>query len=275
VDAVADLSITAGPQDGDVTRNPTPSFAFSSADSGANFRCRLDHGEYAACTSPLTTAPLEDGDHKFTVEVTDTAQDTAAVSRTFTVDTTAPVVAISRGPAPDSAVNDPTPTFWFSSSEPRSTFQCRYDNHGFRDCSGARSDTVASRLADRGHIFYVRAIDAAGNQSPGLATPFAVDTAAPQLEITGPRNAKTNQREQTAVTFTLRASEPVTRRCRIDSRRLKPCSERYRARKLRRGRHTLVVRVSDGAGNVGTKRKRFRIARRLLPGDFWAGAGGG
>jgi hypothetical protein len=275
VDAPANVSINAGPQDGDVTGNPTPSFAFSSPDSGASFSCRLDHGEFADCTSPMTTAPLDDGHHKFTVEVTDTAQDTAAVSRTFTVDTTAPAPGISWGPSPNSAVNDATPTFWFFSSESRSTFECRYDNHRFRACSGASSDTVPSRLADRRHTFYVRAIDAAGNRSPGLATPFTVDTAAPQLEIKGPRNARQNKRERTAVTFILRASEPVSRRCRVDSRRFRRCSERYRARKLRLGGHTLVVRARDGAGNLRTERKRFRTARRLLPGDIWAGAGRG
>ena len=148
VDGPADLSITAGPQNGDLTNDPTPSFAFSSTDSGASFSCRLDGGGFAACTSPLTTSTLSDGDHRFTVKATDTAQNTAAVSRAFTVDTTAPAVTISSGPADGSATNDPTPTFRFSPTEPGSTFQCRYEGHGFSACSGARSDTAASPLAD-------------------------------------------------------------------------------------------------------------------------------
>jgi Glycosyl hydrolase catalytic core len=275
VDGPANLSITAGPENGDVTNDPTPSFAFSSTDSGASFSCRLDGGEFAACTSPITTSSLSDGQHSFTVEVTDTAQNTAAVSRAFTVDTTAPLVGIASGPAPNSTVNDSTPTFWFFSTEPGSTFQCRYDGHGFRACSGTRSDTVAWPLSDRDHTFYVRAIDAAGNRSAGLGTQFAVDTAAPRLEIKGPRRARTNRKKQTAVTFILSASEHVNRRCRIDSRRLRPCSERHRARKLRPGTHSVVVKATDAAGNVGTERKRFRIARRLWTDDVWVGAGRG
>ena len=99
VDSPADLSITAGPESGGLTSDSTPRFAFSSADSGASFRCKLDGGGFAACTSPLTTPALSDGEHRFTVKVTDTSHNTAAVSRAFTVDTTAPEVTFSAGPS--------------------------------------------------------------------------------------------------------------------------------------------------------------------------------
>jgi hypothetical protein len=265
VDAPADISITTGPQNGDLTNDPTPSFAFSSTDSGASFGCQLDGGGFAACTSPFTTSTLSDGDHRLTVEATDTAQNTAAVARSFIVDTTAPVVTIFSGPAAGSATNDPAPTFRFSSTEPDSSFQCRYEGHGFSACSGASSDTAASPLPDGPHTFHVRAIDAAGNRGDGLGIKFAVDTAAPELEIKGPSKAKTKENEA-AATFTLKASEQVGRRCRIDSRRFRSCSERYRTPKLRPGTHTVKVKATDRAGNVATKRKRFEIARRLLTG---------
>jgi Glycosyl hydrolase catalytic core/RTX calcium-binding nonapeptide repeat (4 copies)/Bacterial Ig-like domain len=265
VDGSPDVSITAGPQNGDLTNNPSPTFSFASTDSGASFSCQLDGGGFAACTSPLTTSTLSDGDHRFTVEATDTAQNTAAVSRAFTVDATAPAVTISSGPADGSATNDPTPTFRFSSTEPESTFQCRYEAPGFSACAGASSDTATSPLSDGPHTFYVRAIDAAGNLGDELDIRFVVDTAAPELEIRGPIGARTKRRNA-AATFTLKTSERVGRRCRIDWRRFQACSWRYRTPKLRRGTHTLEVKATDRAGNVGTKRKRFRIARQLLMG---------
>jgi hypothetical protein len=265
VDGPADISITAGPQNGDFTNDPTPHFAFSSTDSGTSFSCQLDGGESAACISPFATSMLSDGDHRFTVEATDTAQNTAAVSRAFTVDTTAPVATISSGPADGSATNDRTPKFRFSSTEPQSTFQCRYEGHGFSACSGARSDTAASPLPDGPHTFRVRAIDAAGNRGDGLEIKFAVDTAPPELEIDGPSKAKTRH-EKAAATFTLKASEHVGRQCRIDSRRFESCSWRYRTPKLRPGTHTVEVTATDRAGNVGAKRKRFEVARKLLTG---------
>ncbi|MEK6273263.1 MAG: hypothetical protein AABM42_11575 [Actinomycetota bacterium] len=262
VDGPADVSITAGPQNGDHTNDPTPSFAFFSTDSGASFSCRIDGASYASCTSPLTTSMLSDGDHRFTVRATDAAQNTAAVSHAFTVDTTAPGMTISSGPVDRSTTDDPTPTFRFSPTEPGSTFQCRYEGHGFSACSGASSDTAASPLEDGPHAFWVRGIDAAGNQGDGLDVKFLVDTAAPELKIKGPSKT-TTRRDKAAATFALKASEHVGLRCRIDSRRFKPCSWRYRTPKLSRGTHTVNVKATDRAGNVGTKRKLFEIARKL------------
>ena len=88
-----------------------------------------------------------------------------------------------------------------------------------------------------------------------------MDTTPPAVTIKGQRKVRT-KRKKASATFTLRASERVDRRCRIDSRRFKPCSWRYRTPKLRRGTHILKVKATDRVGNVGTKRKRFRIARR-------------
>jgi hypothetical protein len=70
------------------------------------------------------------------------------------------------------------------------------------------------------------------------------------------------KRRKTSAAFTLRASEEVDRRCRVDSRRFEPCSRRFRSPKLGRGAHTLEVRATDQVGNVGTERKRFKIVRK-------------
>ena len=265
VDGPADVSITAGPDHGDPTSDPTPRFAFASADSSTSFSCRLDGGELAACTSPLTTPMLSDGDHRFTVKATSTtARDATSVSRRFIVDTAAPGAVITSGPADRSATNDPTPTFRFAPTEPGSTLQCHYEGQSFSGCSGASSDTPVSPLGDGPHTFWVRAVDAAGNRGDGIQVRLAVDTAPPELEIEGPRRVKT-RRERAAVTFILSASELVGRRCRIDSRRYVSCSERYRTPKLRRGVHVLKVKATDRAGNLRTRRKRFKVARRDPP----------
>ncbi len=67
----ADVSITGGPVS--VTKDPTPSFSFSSLDSDSDFHCRIDGAAFTSCTSPITTTELSDSDHTFIVKATDAA----------------------------------------------------------------------------------------------------------------------------------------------------------------------------------------------------------
>ena len=82
-------TITGGPNGG--TNDPTPTFTFSSSEPGSSFECKLDDGAYSACSSPITTAHLEDGSHTFSVRATDPAgiTDPTPASRSFTVRTAA------------------------------------------------------------------------------------------------------------------------------------------------------------------------------------------
>jgi hemolysin type calcium-binding protein/Big-like domain-containing protein len=71
------------------TNDPTPTFTISSSETGSRFRCRVDSGSYAACSSPKTTSHLTDGSHTFYVRATDPAGnlDPTPASHTFTVRT--------------------------------------------------------------------------------------------------------------------------------------------------------------------------------------------
>ena len=89
------------------------------------------------------------------------------------------------GPADGAVTNDPTPSFRFSSTESRPSFQCRDEGRGFSACSGARSDTAARGPLRRDPTFFVRAIDAAGNKSDCVLTVFTVDTVPPKVTIKG------------------------------------------------------------------------------------------
>ena len=149
-------TITGGPT---ATNDPTPTFTFSSSEPGSTFECKLDSGAYSACGSPKTTAQLTDGRHTFYVRATDSAEnvDPTPALRTFTVDTVPPQTTITGGPT---ATNDPTPTFTFSSSEPRASFRCKLDSSSYVPCSSPRTTW---QLRDGPHTFHVRATDWAGN----------------------------------------------------------------------------------------------------------------
>jgi hypothetical protein len=85
------------------------SFGFSASEP-STFRCKLDGGALANCTSPQTYAGLTDGSHTFQVIATDQAGNVgAAVSDTWTVDTTAPAVSLT-SPA-NGATRAEWPTF--------------------------------------------------------------------------------------------------------------------------------------------------------------------
>ena len=170
-------TIDSGPSG--TTKDPTPTFTFSSSEGGSSFQCRVDSGSFASCSSPKTTAHLADGSHTFEVRATDQAGNTDATpdSRTFTVDATAPETTIDSGPS--GTTNDPTPTFTFSSSEGGSSFKCKVDSNGYSACA---SPKTTAHLADGSHTFSVRATDQAGNTdaTPDSGT-FTVKTASVRI----------------------------------------------------------------------------------------------
>ena len=69
-----ETTITSGPSG--LTSDSTPTFAFSSSETGSTFQCKVDSAPYAACNSPKTTGPLADGSHTFYVRATDPASNT-------------------------------------------------------------------------------------------------------------------------------------------------------------------------------------------------------
>jgi putative glycosyl hydrolase len=102
----------------------------------------------------------------------------------FTAETTPPVASITGGPAAGSVTNDSTPTFAFASNEAGSTFVCHFDSGLFKPCASPL--VLGSALTNGLHTFYVKAIDAPGNESTVVSRSFRVDTKPPVApSITG------------------------------------------------------------------------------------------
>lgn len=154
-----DTNITSGPADGSTT-NAQPTFDFASTESNSTFECSVDSSTYAACSGPDTLGPLSDGPHTFLVRAVDHGGNTdpSAASRSFTVDATAPVTRIVKGPKKKTKKR--IAKFKFTSNEPGSTFQCKIDRKPFKPCSSPKK---FKRLKRRKHVFRVQAIDAVGN----------------------------------------------------------------------------------------------------------------
>ncbi len=177
-------------------------FDFSSNESPSTFKCALDAGAYASCSTPRTYSGLADGAHTFYVRATDAAANTdpSPASYTWTIDTTPPATTI--GPTmPVANTQSSSATFDLGSNEPGSTFECRLDGALFAACTTPASYAA---LGDGTHTFDVRATDPAGNLDTSPASySWKIDNVAPSTPaLTAPADAlTTNGLPQLHATF--------------------------------------------------------------------------
>jgi hypothetical protein len=238
---VPETQITGGPTG--YTNNRTPSFDFDSDQPHSTFVCGLSGEASGRCSPSRDFGPLADGSYTFSVFARsgDRIPDESPATRAFTVDTHAPTATITS--APDALSNDNTPSFVFRSSE-MGTFQCRMDGGAFAPCASPR----ALHVGDGNHTFSVRAVDRAGNLSAPVSKAFAVDTTAPNTNITGGPTGVTNDRTPG---FAFNSSEPgSTFQCRVDGGSFGNCSSPRVTSSLSDGSHTFSVRAVDKAGNM-------------------------
>lgn len=238
-----DTTITVGPIG--LTNDETPTFAFTSSETGSTFQCRVDDNDWSACTSPLTPDPLTEGAHTLEVRGTDQAGnvDPTPATRAFTVDTTAPDTGLTSGPG--EATNDNTPTFTFEASEPGATFECSIAG-SFHPCT---SPYTSGALGDGDFTFQVRAQDAAGNLDPTPASlSFTLDRNPPTASITSGPSGPTGD---STPTFEFVSPEPgATFQCRVDDAAFEACATPHTTAELGDGDHVFYVRAVDRTGNV-------------------------
>jgi hypothetical protein len=179
-------TITAGPS-GSVS-STSAQFGFGSSDAGVSgFRCQLDSGAVATCTSPKSYTGLAQGNHQFKVMAVDAAGNAGPpATRTWTVDTTAP-------PKPTFSQTPPDPsssaiaTFAFASQPATDVdrYQCSKENGSWFTCASPYTFTVDATNNGQ-HQFAVRAVDAAGNVSSAASYKWKVSqTEGAPFQITG------------------------------------------------------------------------------------------
>jgi len=90
---VPETTITSGPPG--ATKETAATLTFTATIPSATFKCRLDGGLYAPCTSPATYAGLAQTSHTFEVFASaEGVDDPTPASRTWIVDTTAPTASM-------------------------------------------------------------------------------------------------------------------------------------------------------------------------------------
>ncbi len=223
--------------------DPTVAFYFVSDDATATFSCSVAGSAPAACTSPFTSPALPDGLHTFTVTATNaTGPDPTPAAFQFRVDSTAPNTTIG-----GKTLTTSKPAFTLSAAgEPTATFECALDGAAFAACPAAYT---ASGLAAGQHTLRARAFDAAGNRD---ATPaeltFTVDATQPNTRLkSGPTGSKTARTAR----FTFSATEAGSKfQCKLDKKAWASCKSPKSYKKLKKGKHTFLVRAIDKAGNI-------------------------
>lgn len=268
VDTTApETTITAGPDGLTGSADVTFAYAGLPADDTDGFECRLvpDGGtaDFASCPEDgQDYTDLDDGTYTFEVRAHDALGNTDAtpVSRTFTVDTTAPDTAITAGPSGTVGPGDVTFTYEGTPADDTDRFECRLrtaddDDPVFASCPD--EGRTYSDLADGTYTFEVRAIDAVDNTdlSPASET-FTVDTTAPTVTIaTGPATSST----ATTAVFAYDASPAVDVDA-VECRLIRPdaadpafaaCSSTETTYEgLAAGAYRFELRARDAVGNV-------------------------
>lgn len=190
--------ITGGPAEGSTVASSTANFILGPAlETGASFNCSLDGAAYEVCSSTTPSFPaLADGAHTLRVryhDVTGLTDGTVAL-RSWTVDTTPPLVFALQSPA-DGAIVVSKPTFsWDATTDARSmpvTYELWVDGAPRSEdpaCdNGLCSASLASALSDGAHTWQVRATDAVGNVRSSATRTAVVDAAGPSAAaLTGP-----------------------------------------------------------------------------------------
>jgi subtilase family protein len=165
-----------------------------------------------------------------------------------------PTVTITQGPAPLSANRQPT--IQFIANRP-AAFSCEVDGSA-QSC--ASPFTVPVALADGSHGLVVRATDVSGRVGDTGVVSFKIDTRPPRTFFAKhpPKRIRT-KRQRVRATFRFGSNEAgVAFICKVDRDLLRFCPARV-SRRFDEGRHVVVVKARDAAGNVDATPAVFKF----------------
>ncbi len=220
-----------------------------------------------SCSGEFAGLASTQGSNTWTIYASDTAGNIGTDSVTFTVDSIAPIVAIT-SPTAGATINGDE-AIVFTDSE-LTNAQCSVDNATWNNCTSGT--TPISALAGfsaiiNGNAFtlYLRDTDAAGNigtDSVSLVKNINVDAAAPIVTITFP-TATDYDEEIDEIRYT--ATDSNLQSCwyslnnGLTNSTATNCTGRFTGLDSRNGFNTWTVYARDSFGNIGSKSVAFFI----------------
>ncbi|MFJ6536269.1 chitobiase/beta-hexosaminidase C-terminal domain-containing protein [Paenarthrobacter sp. NPDC091711] len=239
------------------TNDSTPTFTVTSTPAGGALECSLQLSTatpvWQICTGGTFTpaAALANGAYTFSVRA---APSGLPVSRSFTVDLTAPAAPVITAPLAGSTVNG-KPVLGVT-SDPDSTLSCSVDSTTtFTACSNG----YVYNLTTAGqHVLGVRATDMAGNISPVATVTVTADLTAPQVAITEPAEGATVGISP-SFTFTSSSPDIAGFRCKLGSNAFTECTSPKVYTDVPSGPATFTVEARDNAGNTATASRNVTV----------------
>lgn len=231
-------SITSGPTGLVATR--TAAFAFTTV-SGATASCSLDAAAPVSCATGVTYEGLADGPHTFAVTQTKNGATSAAATRSWTVDATAPDAPVLTTVPPLRTASSSGAFGW--TPDESLTYSCTLDAAPVTCGSGAYGATVGQGT----HTFVLTARDAALNAATATYT-WTVDQTAPAVSLSSKPPVRTAAGTAT-FEFGSGAADLAGFTCTVDGV-VSPCTSPLNLPSVSEGTHTFSVVARDDLNNT-------------------------
>ncbi|QKT18532.1 Ig-like domain repeat protein [Salmonella enterica] len=273
---LADASDTGSSNSDNITRDTTPAFTLGNIDADVTkVQVIINGTAYDAVQSEgrwtFTAPELADGDYSVTVQVTDDAgnvQTSTALAVTVDTSVAAPVIALSddTGTAGDNQTNDTTPGFAIATDNDVVSVMVSIDGGtpvAATKAADGQWHIDSTALADGEHSIVATVTDLAGNTATSSLT-FTVDTtlSVPTIDLadasdSGSSNSD-NITNDTTPAFTLGSIDADVTKVQviINGTAYDAVQSEGRwtftAPELADGDYSVIVQVTDDAGNVQT-----------------------
>src|SRR5438105_394837 len=240
------------------TGTVTVAWGASEATSGLDhFALSLDGGAVTVLgptEGNHTFAGLSQGFHTATLVAFDLAGHTTAVARSFTVDTTAPSIALSAPAAGYLSTGNVLVTWAASDNNGLARIEVSLDGGAPVMLGANATSTILTGVSDGPHTIRVQAFDLAGSSASDSVV-VTVDTTAPTASLSGPTPGQVLGTSSVQLTWT--ASDATSGidhfEVRLDGGRpinVPGGPTTYTFTSLSDGTHTLALRAFDRAGNT-------------------------